>query len=164
MASGPQDRPGGVDQLVSPASAPRYSPAGLHGLGRNDHCGRRGRPARLAASLPVTELRMSPGERFEVLVDFADGKAVTLETGPDQELGAFGAMMEHRIDGEYEPVMRFEATAAVAPVKTLPTSLVAPQAADPNKAVRRRQFILDSRMCTTDERPSEMPMGHAMCI
>jgi len=118
----------------------------------------------LAAPVPVTELRMSPGERFEVLVDFADGKAVTLETGPDQELGAFGAMMEHRIDGEYEPVMRFEATAAVAPVKILPTSLVARQAADPNKAVRRRQFILDSRMCTTDERPSEMPMGHAMCI
>jgi len=39
----------GVDQLVSPASAPRYSPTGLHGLGRNDHCGRRDRPARLAA-------------------------------------------------------------------------------------------------------------------
>src|SRR5205807_3875157 len=98
----------------------------------------------LPAPVAVTELTISPGERFEVLVDFADGKAVTLETGPDEELGAFGAMMEHRIDGDYEPVMRFEPTKTVAPVKALPTRLPALPTADPNKAVTRRQFILDS--------------------
>jgi blue copper oxidase len=86
------------------------------------------------------------------------------ETGPDQELGAFGAMMEHRIDGDYEPVMRFEPTAAVAPIEALPTRLVAPLTADPNKAVRRRQFILDSRMCMGDDQPNEMQMGPVMCI
>jgi blue copper oxidase len=118
----------------------------------------------LATPVPVTELRISPGERFEVLVDFADGRAVTLESGPDEQLGAFGAMMEHRIDGDYEPVMRFEPTATVAPIKALPTRLVAPLTADPNKAVKRRQFILDSRMCTGVDQPSEMQMGPVMCI
>jgi blue copper oxidase len=117
----------------------------------------------LAAPVAVTELRISPGERFEVLVDFADGKAVTLETGPDEELGAFGGMMEHRIDGGYEPVMRFEPT-TIAAIKSLPARLVPPPAADPSKAVRRRQFILDSSMCTTGSQQTEMQMGHLMCI
>ena len=100
-----------------------------------------------------------PGERFEVVVDFTDGKAVTLETGPDEELGAFGAMMEHRIDGDYEPVMRFEPTKTVAPVKALPTRLGALPTADPNKAANRRQFILDSSMCMTSNQLTEMKMA-----
>jgi FtsP/CotA-like multicopper oxidase with cupredoxin domain len=118
----------------------------------------------LAAPAPVTELRVSPGERFEILVDFADGKAVTLETGPDEELGAFGATMEHRIDGDYEPMMHFEPTKTVAPVKALATRLVALPTADPNKAVNRRQFILDSSMCMTTNQPTEMQMAPVMCI
>lgn len=118
----------------------------------------------LAAPVPVTELRVSPGERFEVLVDFTDGKTVTLETGPDEELGAFGAAMEHRIDGGYEPVMRFEPTKAVAPIKALPTRVAAAPGSDPSKAVARRQFILDSSMCMTSNEPSEMQMGPLMCI
>jgi FtsP/CotA-like multicopper oxidase with cupredoxin domain len=118
----------------------------------------------LAAPVPVAQLRISPGERFEVLVDFADGKAVTLETGPDEELGVFGGMMERRIEGDHEPVMRFEPTATVAPVEDLPTHLAAPAAADPNKAVKRRQFVLDSSMCTGLDQEAEMQMGHVMCI
>lgn len=44
----------------------------------------------LSAPVAVTQLRISPAERFEILVDFADGKTVALETGPDDELGVFG--------------------------------------------------------------------------
>jgi FtsP/CotA-like multicopper oxidase with cupredoxin domain len=72
--------------------------------------------------------------------------------------------MEHRIDGGYEPVMRFEPTKAVAPIKVLPTGLVAATTVDRDKAVARRQFILDSSTCKTANEPSEMQMGPAMCI
>jgi FtsP/CotA-like multicopper oxidase with cupredoxin domain len=44
----------------------------------------------LPAPVAVTQLTISPAERFEVLVDFADGKAAALETGPDEEMGIFG--------------------------------------------------------------------------
>ena len=72
----------------------------------------------LAGPVAVRELKISPGERFEILVDFTDRRAVMLETGPDEELGAFGAMAERRIDGEYEPVMRFEPTGALVSLRT----------------------------------------------
>jgi blue copper oxidase len=44
----------------------------------------------LPAPVPLTRLMISPAERFEILVDFSDGKAVALETGPDKEMGEFG--------------------------------------------------------------------------
>ena len=64
----------------------------------------------LSAPVAVTQLTISPAERFEVLVDFADGKPVALETGPDEEMGVFGRVAP---DGsaDYVPVMRFEPTA-----------------------------------------------------
>jgi blue copper oxidase len=70
----------------------------------------------LPAPIAVTQLRISPAERFEVLVDFADGEAVALETGPDQEMGIFGRLAS---DGsaDYVPVMRFEPTATKPLVK-----------------------------------------------
>ena len=120
----------------------------------------------LAGTVAVNELRISPGERFEILVDFTDHRAVMLETGPDEELGAFGGVAERRIDGDYEPVMRFEPTGALRAVKALPARLAEPAAADPARAVRRRQFILDSSLCMPPEPGDEMHMGtdRVMCI
>jgi FtsP/CotA-like multicopper oxidase with cupredoxin domain len=40
----------------------------------------------------MTRLRISPAERFEILVDFSDGKLALLETGPDEVMGIFGAI------------------------------------------------------------------------
>jgi hypothetical protein len=60
---------------------------------------------------------------------------VTLETGPDTEIGLFGALTEHATDSEYVPVMRFEPTAVPGSVKILPTRLIAPAAADPSGAI-----------------------------
>ena len=61
----------------------------------------------LSAPVPLTQLTISPAERFEILVDFADRKPVMLETGPDKEMGAFGNVAA---DGsaDYLPVLRFE--------------------------------------------------------
>ena len=102
----------------------------------------------LSAPVPLTQLTISPAERFEILVDFADGKAVALETGPDEEMGVFGRVAP---DGsaDYVPVMRFEPTATTPMVRELPTRLVEPAAAAPASAVRRRQFILNSGLCAS---------------
>ena len=102
----------------------------------------------LSAPVAVTQLTISPAERFEILVDFADRKAVALETGPDEEMGVFGRVAA---DGsaDYVPVMRFEPTAATPVVTELPTRLIDPPAAHPASAVRRRQFILNSGICAS---------------
>jgi FtsP/CotA-like multicopper oxidase with cupredoxin domain len=100
----------------------------------------------LPAPVAVTELRISPAERFEVLVDFADGKAVVLETGPDEEMGAFGRIAP---DGsaDYVPVVRFETTATKPLVKEIPARLVELSAPSVDLAVQRRQFIVNSGIC-----------------
>jgi blue copper oxidase len=105
----------------------------------------------VAEPVGVSQLQMSPGERYEILVDFADGKAVTLETGPDTEIGLFGALTEQAADGAYVPVMRFEPSAGPGPVNLLPTRLVEPAAADPTQAVARRRFVLDSGMAASSD-------------
>jgi FtsP/CotA-like multicopper oxidase with cupredoxin domain len=110
------------------------------------------------------QLRISPAERFEILVDFTNGKPVMLETGPDQVMGIFGALSQ---DGtaEYVAVMRFEPTATRLPAKTVPAHLVEPAAADPRRAIRRRQFVLENWTCS-NRRPVgvEMDMDHPLCI
>ena len=77
----------------------------------------------LSAPVAVTQLTISPAERFEVLVDFANGKAVALETGPDEEMGVFGRVAP---DGsaDYVAIMHFEPTATTPIVKELPTRLI----------------------------------------
>ena len=100
----------------------------------------------LPTPVAVTQLSISPSERFEVLVDFADGKAVTLETGPDEEMGIFGRLAP---DGstDYVQVMRFEPTNIQPLVKEMPTHLVKLSTASQVSAVRRRQFIVNSGIC-----------------
>jgi FtsP/CotA-like multicopper oxidase with cupredoxin domain len=102
----------------------------------------------LSAPVAITQLTISPAERFEVLVDFANGKAVALETGPDEEMGVFGRVAP---DGsaDYVPLMRFEPTTTTPVVKELPTSLVEPSAVSPASAVRRRQLVLNSGLCAS---------------
>jgi blue copper oxidase len=119
----------------------------------------------LAAPVEVTMLRISPGERFEILIDVADGKAVTLVTGPDEELGLFGGPTGPGIDAGDQPVMRVEPTDIPGAFRTVPATLVLPAAANPEKAVRQRPFILDSSMCT-DRGPvgSHTSLGRFMCI
>jgi len=101
-----------------------------------------------SAPVAVTKLRISPAERFEILVDFTNRKMVALETGPDEAMGIFGRVSA---DGssDYVPIMRFEPTAAAPMVRHLPTRLIEPAASNPDSAVRRRQFVLNSGICGT---------------
>ena len=104
----------------------------------------------LSTPVAVTQLTISPAERFEILVDFADRKPVMLETGPDKEMGAFGNVAA---DGsaDYLPVLSFEPTTATPPVTSLPARLVEPPAANPASAVRRRQFVINSGICSSSQ-------------
>jgi len=99
----------------------------------------------LPAPVAVTQLTISPAERFEVLVDFANGKAVALESGPDEEMGIFGRLAPEGT-ANYVPVIRFETTMKPL-VKKMPTRLVELSAASQGSAVRRRQFIVNSGIC-----------------
>jgi blue copper oxidase len=100
----------------------------------------------LSRPVPVNRLRISPAERFEILVDFSNGKPALLETGPDQVMGIFGAISEDHTD-DFVPVMRFQPTAAAASARRLPSRLADPEAANPDSAVQRRQFALNNGVC-----------------
>ena len=83
-----------------------------------------------------------------MLVDFADGKSVTLETGPDEQMGIFGRLAP---DGsaDFVAMMRFEPTSTAPAIKELPAHLIEPALLSPASAVRRRQFILNSGLCAS---------------
>jgi blue copper oxidase len=100
----------------------------------------------LPAPVAVTQLTVSPAERFEILVDFANGNAVALETGPDEEMGIFGRLASNG-SADYVPMMRFETTTTKPLVKEMPTRLVELSPASQASAVRRRQFIVNSGIC-----------------
>ena len=108
----------------------------------------------LPAPVAVTQLRISPAERFEVLVDFANGKAVALENGPDEEMGEFGRLAP---DGsaDYVPVVRFEPMTTKPLATGMPTRFVELSPASQASAVRRRQFIVNSGVCMNRTRAGE---------
>jgi len=116
----------------------------------------------LSAPVSMRQLRISPAERFEILVDFADRHPVMLETGPDTLMGIFGAVSEDSTS-EFVPIVRFEPSAAPASVKEFPDRLVDLPSADSNRAIRHREFLLDSGICG-GQRPTEMGMLPGMCI
>ena len=116
----------------------------------------------LSTPVAVKQLRISPAERFEILLDFADRKPVMLQTGPDTVMGIFGAVSQAGT-AEFVSIMRFEPTATAGRVKDFPVRLVEPVAADSNRAVRHRQFLLDSGICG-GQRPTEMGMLPGLCI
>jgi blue copper oxidase len=110
----------------------------------------------LARPVPVSRLRISPAERFEILVDFSDQRSALLETGPDEAMGIFGAISGDHTE-DFVPVMRFEPSTAAAGVRRLPSRLVDLEAANPEIAVQRRQFVLNNGVCGQRMRMSNQP-------
>jgi blue copper oxidase len=116
----------------------------------------------LSAPVVMQQLRISPAERFEIIVDFSNGKPVVLETGPDKAMGIFGAVSEEDT-AAFVPIMRFEPTATAARAKEIPISLIEPATADANRAVRHREFLLDSGICG-GQRPTKTGTLPGLCI
>jgi blue copper oxidase len=103
----------------------------------------------LAAPVAMKALTVAPSERFEILVDFSDGKPVVLETAPDGGMmpGMGGGMMRGMAgvaDGSAGSLMRFEVDASKpASGYAIPKVLVALAAPDPSRATRQRRISLD---------------------
>jgi blue copper oxidase len=120
----------------------------------------------LAAPVAMTALTIAPGERFEVLVDFSDEKAVVLETGSDDRTmsgGMMGGMMGSMPGSIGGALLRFEVdTLKSTAIKTIPQALVGLAAPDPGESVGRRRVSLDmgpSMMHGTGRRGMGMGMG-----
>ena len=90
-------------------------------------------------------LWLAPGQRAELLVDFSDGRAVALRTGPDPTfgtgmMGMMGGMAG--FPGEFAEVVRFAPHGEPATTTRVPDRLVERERLDPAKASRRRRLVL----------------------
>lgn len=107
----------------------------------------------LEKPVELRSLTLAPGERAEILVDFAEGGPVALETAPD--LNAPMMMgMQSRLRGlasdilgsGRETVLRFEPQAGSTNTAAVPERLIPRERVDPSRAVRRRRFVLNMGM------------------
>lgn len=97
----------------------------------------------LAAPIEATRLLIAPSERFEILVDFSDGKNAVLETGADPFTPIMGMMM----NGSRSPagsIMQFapDRKLSVA-AKSVPTVLADVPALPAIDQTPRRRFVLN---------------------
>ena len=100
----------------------------------------------LAAPVALQHLVVAPGERYEVLVDFAGGSDVVLETGADQNFPMMG-MMRGSAVAPGGQVMKFEIDPTKSGIATAPPKkLVDVPSLDISQTVARRQFILNDMM------------------
>jgi FtsP/CotA-like multicopper oxidase with cupredoxin domain len=104
----------------------------------------------LSAPAAVKQLTIAPAERFEVLVDFADGNSVVLETGPDEQMGVFGRLAP---DGSADYVAVVRTTSTPLALKQLPLHLIDLPPLNASSAVRRRRLVLNSGLCASRAEP-----------
>ncbi len=101
----------------------------------------------LAAPVRLRSLQIAPGERYEMLVDFADGSEVVLETGPDQNIPMMGMMRGTEPLAGGGSIMKFQVDPAQrAAVSSVPKQLADVPSLDRSKVVARRQFLLNDMM------------------
>ncbi|MBW6507708.1 MAG: multicopper oxidase domain-containing protein [Rhodobacteraceae bacterium] len=107
----------------------------------------------LPAPVPMAALTISPGERFEIVVDFGDGRDAVLGTLADPVEGEAGAGGMGVLSGHGPtgiptngpgPMVSFRVDPTLAaPPAALPARLVPIAAPDPTRAVLRRKVTLD---------------------
>ncbi len=109
----------------------------------------------IAAPVAVRDLLIAPGERYEVLVDFSDGKAAPLLTYPD-DVAAPGSPDPKPAEPadaarSLMPVMLFAPNSAIrTATQFIPKKLVDPPPPPPSSVFRRRSFILDGMAAAND--------------
>lgn len=98
-------------------------------------------------------ITLAPGQRAELLVNFADGRPVSLVTGPDANLSAMGMMgsMGMRRGASAPPVatvLQFEPGAAgqARALSSVPAQLVSRTRPDAAKVLIRRRLVLNMGM------------------
>jgi FtsP/CotA-like multicopper oxidase with cupredoxin domain len=103
----------------------------------------------LERPVELRSLSLAPGERAEILVDFADGRPVVLETEPDTNASMMMGMPARASDligRGREPILRFEPQGEEATGAEVPERLVAHEHLDPSRAVGRRRFAMTMGM------------------
>ena len=126
----------------------------------------------IANSIAVSELTIAPGERYEVLVDFSNGKVATLATYPDQNGTPSTALSDrvgkiiNDITDILTPMIRFDPVDDIsASINRFPTKLVDLPFPKVPDGTKRRSFILDSmsalNMPMTGQTESTAPMDHS---
>ncbi|MCL7744382.1 multicopper oxidase domain-containing protein [Guyparkeria hydrothermalis] len=99
----------------------------------------------------ANELRLAPGERIEVLVDFRDGHDARLVTGPDRNQGGPGMMgmmsglrsfTSSLLEGDM-PVLSFHPAGKKGAVDQLPETIDDELPAPTTRFAQRRHFRLD---------------------
>jgi blue copper oxidase len=103
----------------------------------------------LSEPVEVRSLLIAPAERYEILVDFADGRTVDLVTAPDPHHGLGFGMMgpARRSTAGMEYLLRFTPTPELkATVTRLPRQLAAIAAPDIQSAATWRTFELNPMM------------------
>jgi FtsP/CotA-like multicopper oxidase with cupredoxin domain len=100
----------------------------------------------LAAPVAMTRILIAPSERFEILVDFSDGRAAHLETGPDPVAPMMGMMMGGmgRAQSPAAPIMKFAPDDRRPSMTTaVPPTLVDMPPLPPIDPLGRRRFVLN---------------------
>jgi len=96
--------------------------------------------------IPRRSLWLAPGQRAELLVDFSDGRAVALRTGPDPTFGMSMMGMMGGRDGSFadstSDVVRFAPQGEPLTLLRVPDRLVAREHLDFAKVSRRRRLVL----------------------
>ncbi len=89
----------------------------------------------LTAPVELTQLRLAPGERAEIVVDFSDGAPALLESIGGRGMG-----------GEQSPtfdLLEFRLKAQLAPSPQVPEKLADLPVPDADSAMRTRRFLLE---------------------
>jgi FtsP/CotA-like multicopper oxidase with cupredoxin domain len=95
----------------------------------------------------MRSLTIAPGERYEIVVDFARGGDVVLLTGRDDDFSMSGMMMGGAPRLTTGELVKFQIDSSKpATTTSLPQELVDVPVLDSRKAVRRRQFVLNDMM------------------
>lgn len=96
----------------------------------------------------LRSIRVAPGQRAELLVDFSDRRSVGLLTAVDPNAGMMGMMRgEGRDSVTHLPFILFEPMAARGGrAASVPKLLVARERVQPSAATRRRRLVLNMPM------------------
>ena len=96
----------------------------------------------LTAPLPTDGIRLSPGERAEVLVRLVPGETATLRSTPP-ELGLPGPIAASNTGGDTLDVLQLRAASNLRPLGDMPTALAAIDRMNEDEATVDRSFQLD---------------------
>jgi len=96
----------------------------------------------LEAPAPMDGIRLSPGERAEVLVRMVPGETVKLQSTPP-DLGLSAGVSERNAGSDTLDVLELRAARTLGVVGTVPESLVPVERLEQSDSSRQRSFVLN---------------------